>query len=145
MKIIHYVPPVVVLVIAAAWLAHLRGANSALEQENRSLQGRIAESPSAPAFQKERPRAEAIGLKAKREEKPSKPQTTPSPDWVSTSTDWKRLVLFINDEANYRYTAAWKRLEKLASESIGLLCGQPLETSRVARGDEGFRLNPGTG
>ena len=38
MKIIHYVPPVVVLVIAAAWLAYLRGANSALEQENRSLQ-----------------------------------------------------------------------------------------------------------
>jgi hypothetical protein len=116
MKLIHYVPPVVVLVIAAAWLAHLRGSNSALEEENRSLQKKIEESRSAPAFQKERPRAAAISAPAKREQEPLERRASLNADWVSTCTDWNKLVLFINDEANYRYTAAWKRLEELASE-----------------------------
>ena len=116
MKLIHYVPPVVVLVIAAAWLAHLRGSNAALELENRSLQVRIEESRSAPAPENERPRAAAISAPAKSEEKPSEKQPKPSTDWVSTSRDWQKLILFINDEANYRYTEAWKRLEKLVSE-----------------------------
>lgn len=116
MKSIHYVPPLVALVIAAAWLAYLRGANSALEQDNRSLEKRIAESSNSPAFRNERATAGAQIANAKTEERPSKSEIKPSTDWVSTSRDWSRLVLFINDEAKYRYTPAWARLEKLASE-----------------------------
>jgi hypothetical protein len=116
MKSIHSVPPLVALLIAAAWLAYLRRSNSAMEQENRSLQQRIAESRSSPAFQKEPARAGSIGTRAKSGERPPEQKIKPSTDWVSTSRDWSRLVLSINDEAKYRYTAAWKRLEKLASE-----------------------------
>lgn len=37
MKTIHYVPPLVALIIAAAWLTSLRASNSALEQNNLLL------------------------------------------------------------------------------------------------------------
>ena len=116
MKSIHSVPPLVALIIAAAWLAYLRRSNSALEQQNRSLQQRIAESRSSPAFQKEPARAESMGTRANSGGKPTEQKIKPSTDWVSTSRDWSRLVLSLNDEGNYRSTAAWKRLEKLASE-----------------------------
>ena len=54
-------------------------------------------------------------------EKPSENEIKPSDDWVSTSRDWNELVLFNNNESQYRfrYTAAWKRLETLASEMSG--------------------------
>jgi hypothetical protein len=116
MKTIHYVPPVVVLIIASAWLTYLRGSNSALEQSNRALQREIAESRNSPAFQNERARTGVPSIKAQSEEKSSVNEIKPFTDWVSTSRNWSRLVLFINDEAKYRYTPAWARLEKLASE-----------------------------
>jgi len=116
MKIIHYVPPAVVLVIAAAWLSNLRSSSAALDQENRSLQAKIAESRSTPAFRNAPLRAPTIEANPTRVEKAPQKQPKPSADWVSVSRDWQKLVRFINDEANHRYTAAWKRLEKLASE-----------------------------
>jgi hypothetical protein len=119
MKIIHFVPPVIVLIIAAAWLTYLRGSNSALELNNRSLQKKIAESRNSSVFQNERASAGAKSAKAKREKKPSENESKPSADWVSTSRDWNKLVLFNNNEAKYRYTAAWARLVKLASEMSG--------------------------
>lgn len=116
MKSIHYVPPLVALVIAAAWLAYLRGANRALEQDNRSLEEKIAESSKSPAIRSERATAGAQVVRARSEERSSKSEIKPSTDWVSTSRDWSRLLLSINDEARYRYTPAWARLEKLVSE-----------------------------
>jgi hypothetical protein len=119
MKFIHYVPPLLALTIAAAWLTHLRGSNSALDQNNRALQEKIAESRNSSVVQNERARAGAESAKAKSEEKPSELKIKPTADWVSASRDCNELVLFNNNEANYRYTAAWARLEKLASEMSG--------------------------
>jgi hypothetical protein len=116
MKIIHYIPPVGALIIAAAWLTYLRGSNSALEQNNRSLQRKIEASRNFIVLQNVRPSAGAISTKARSDEKPSEKEVKPSADWVSTSRDWNKLLLSINNQANYRYTAAWARLEKLASE-----------------------------
>lgn len=49
MKTIHYLPPVVALIIAAAWLTSLRVSNSTLEQENALLRERLA-SPGKSSF-----------------------------------------------------------------------------------------------
>lgn len=119
MKSIHYLPPVVALIIAAAWLTSLRASNSDLEQDNALLREKIAESRNSSVFQNERARDGAKSAKAKSERKPSENEIRPSADWVSTSRDWKALVLFNNNEAKHRYTAAWARLEKLASEMSG--------------------------
>lgn len=120
MKSIHYVPPLLALIIAAAWLASLRASNSALEQENLSLQKKIAESRNSSVLQNERAKTGAQSAKAKSEEKPSENEINPSADWVSTSRDWNALVLINNNEgARFNLTAACRRLEKLASEMSG--------------------------
>ncbi len=120
MKIIHYVPPLVALLIAAAWLTSLRVSNRALEQNNISLETKIAASRNSLVFQNERARAGAKSVKAKREEKPSENEIKPSADWVSTSRDWNKLVLFNNNEgARFNLTSACRRLENLASEMSG--------------------------
>jgi len=129
MKVIHCVPPVVALVIAAAWLTSLRAERSAVGQDNALLRERLA-SPGKSSFSREnrsdagsksdRTRV-AAGARPKRETKATANVDNPSGDWVATSRDWTRLVLSNNDEpaTGYRYTAAWKRLETLASELNG--------------------------
>jgi hypothetical protein len=116
MKLIHCVPPVAVLLIAAAWLGHLRTSKSTLKQDNALLRERIAYSRNSAVAQNERARA---GLK--NDKSPSGQEMKPSDDWVSTSRDWTALVLFNNNESHYRFrsSAAWKRLETLASEMSG--------------------------
>lgn len=121
MKIVHCVPPVLVLLIAAAWLISLRTTNSALEQDNLALQKKIEQSRSSSARRDERAGAGAESAKVKRERKASENGIRPSDDWVSTSRDWTALVLFNNDAPQDRvwFTAAFKRLESLAAEMNG--------------------------
>jgi len=120
MKVIHYVTPVVVLIVAAAWLAGLRASNSALEQKNLSIQKKIEESRASLAFQNRRAGFGAKSVQAQSGEKPSENEIKPSADWVSTSRDWNALVLFNNNEgARFNLTAACRRLENLASEMSG--------------------------
>ena len=120
MKNLHYVPPLVALVIATAWLAYLRGSNSDLEEDNLSLQKKIAESRNSTVLQNNRPRVGGKSAKAERGEKPSDNEIKPSADWVGTSRDWNELVLFNNNEgARFNLTSACRRLENLASEMSG--------------------------
>jgi len=117
----HYLPPVLLLICAVAWLAYLRGSNRTLEQDNALLRKKIAESRNSAVSENERARARAKSARPKREEKPSENVTRPSDDWVSTSRDWTALVLFNNDAPAERvwFTAAFKRLESLAAEMNG--------------------------
>jgi hypothetical protein len=120
MKIIHYVPPVVALIIAAAWLSDLRSSNSALEQNNLSLEKKIERYRSATVLQSERAGTEAMRSRVKRERKSSESESKPSGDWVATSRDWNAIVLFNNNEGvRFNLTAACRRLETLASEMSG--------------------------
>ena len=120
MKSVHYVPPVVALIIAAAWLADLRGSNSALEQNNLSLEKKIEKYRSAAVLQSERAGTEAMRSRLKRERKSSEAESKPSGDWVGTSRDWNAIVLFNNNEGGrFNLTAACRRLEALASEMSG--------------------------
>jgi hypothetical protein len=123
MKAIHYVLPLVALIIAASWLTTLRRSTDAVKQENAVMRERLA-SPGKSSLSQEnrtdaRSKSVRPGVSAKRERKGPDNVNKPSDDWVSTSRDWKQLVLFNNDAANYQYTAAWKRLETLASEMNG--------------------------
>lgn len=61
----------------------------------------------------------AASARPKREKNTPDNEPKPPDDWVSTSKDWKRLILFNNDEERYQYTEAWKRLEALAVEMSG--------------------------
>jgi hypothetical protein len=98
----------------------LRASNNALEQDNRSIQAKIAESRGSLPSQNERARLGAKSAKVKREKKPSDVEIKPSDDWVATSKDWSALVLFNNNEgARFNLTAACRRLENLASEMSG--------------------------
>jgi hypothetical protein len=117
MKLTHVVPPVLALIIAIVWLANLRGSTSNVKQDNALLRERIAYSRNSSVSRNERARARE--KREKSEKKPSENQINPSAEWVSTSRDWNKLVLFNNNEARHRYTAAWARLEKLASEMSG--------------------------
>lgn len=120
MKLIHYGPPLIALMIGAAWLASLRASNRELEQSNLSLQRKIVEASNSSGVKSDRPRAGTKGAKAKREKKPSNEEIKPSDDWVNTSRDWSELVMFNNNEgARFNLTAACRRLEKLASEMSG--------------------------
>ena len=120
MKILHCGPPLLALIIAAAWLASLRASNRALEQSNLALQKKIAESRTSSDSRKERARPGAKSARAKRGESPSEDEIKASEDWVATSRDWCALVLFNNNEgARFNLTAACRRLEKLASEMSG--------------------------
>jgi hypothetical protein len=120
MKSIHYVPPLVVLVIAATWLIDLRGSNSALEQENLTLQKKIENYRSATARENEIANPAAMRSQVKREKESSEMDSKPSDDWVSTSRDWNAIVLFNNNEGvRFNLTAACRRLETLASEMSG--------------------------
>jgi hypothetical protein len=114
MKLTHVVPPVLALIIAIVWLTYLRGSTSNVKQDNTLLRERIANSGNSSVSQNKRAKA-----RPKSEKKPSQNEIKPSAEWVSTSRDWNKLVLFNNNEARHRYTAAWKRLEKLASEMSG--------------------------
>jgi hypothetical protein len=118
MKTIHYVPPVLALIIAAAWLTSLRSSNSTIKKENALLRERIASPGKSSASRMNRTDARPNSVRAKRERKPANNVTTPSGDWISTCRDWKQLVLYNNDESGYRvwFTAAFKRLETLAAE-----------------------------
>ena len=70
MKLIHYAPPLIALMIAAAWLASLRASNRELEQSNLSLQKKIADASSSSSVSNDRTRAGTKGAKLKREKKP---------------------------------------------------------------------------
>ena len=123
MKSVHYIPPVVALIIAAAWITNLRRSTDAVKQENGVMQERLA-NPSKSSFSREdltdaRLNSVRPSVRPKRERKVPDNVTKPSGDWISTSRDWKQLVLFNNDEGRYQYTAAFKRLETLASEMSG--------------------------
>jgi hypothetical protein len=120
MKPIHYAPPLIALMIGAAWLASLRASNRELEQSNLSLQRKIAEASDSSGVKNDRVRTGTKGAKAKREKKPSDDEIKPSDDWVNTSRDWSEVVMFNNNEgARFNLTAACRRLEKLASEMSG--------------------------
>lgn len=120
MKSIHYVPPVVALIIAAAWLTYMRGSNNALERNNLSLQQEIAEYRNSPVFQNERTSAVARSARAKREPKPAEFQIKPLAEFLPTAGDFNELVLFNNNEGvRFNLTAACRRLEALASEMSG--------------------------
>lgn len=120
MKPIHYAPPLIALMIGAAWLASLRASNRELEQSNLSLQRKIVEASNSSGVKSDRERTGTKGAKAKREKKPSDDEIKPSDDWVNTSRDWSELVMFNNNEgARFNLTAACRRLEKLASEMSG--------------------------
>jgi hypothetical protein len=56
MKLTHLAPPVIALIIAAAWLANLRGAKSTLKQDNALLREKIASSLNSSVSQNERAR-----------------------------------------------------------------------------------------
>ncbi len=120
MKIIHYVPPVVALIIAAAWLTYLRGSDSALEQSNLSLQKEIAEYRKSPSFQNERTSAGARSARARREPKPAEVQIKPLAEFLPNAGDFNELVLLNNNEGvRFNLTSACRRLETLASEMSG--------------------------
>jgi hypothetical protein len=120
MKPIHYAPPLIALMIGAAWLASLRNSNRELEQSNLSLQRKIVEASNSSGVKSDRERTGTKGAKAKREKKPSNEEIKPSDEWVNTSRDWSELVMFNNNEgARFNLTAACRRLEKLASEMSG--------------------------
>jgi len=115
MKLTHLAPPVIALVIAAVWLANLRGAKSAIRQENALLREKIANSRNSAGSQDERSR-----VREEREIKPSGDEIRLSADWVSTSRDWKKLVLFVNEDVENSFsTEVWSRLENLALETSG--------------------------
>ena len=125
MKTIHYVLPLVALVIAASWLTTLRRSTDAVKRENAVMRERLA-GPGKSSFSRDyrtdtRFKSVRPGVSAKRERKSPDNADNASGDWVATSRDWTRLVLSNNDESAYRfnYTAAWKRLETLASEMNG--------------------------
>lgn len=121
----HYVLPLTALIIAAVWLTYLRGSNSALEQDNLSLEKKIEKYRSASLTQNERNRTEAMRTgpmrsKMKREKKLAETQSKPSGDWVATSRDWNAIVLFNNNEGvRFNLTPACRRLEALAAEMSG--------------------------
>jgi hypothetical protein len=123
MKIVHYVPPLVALIIATAWLASLRASNRDLEQDNRSIQTKIAESRGSLASQNERARmgaksdrTRANSARAKRETIEVKPLS----EFMPTASDFNELVLLNNNEGErFNLTAACRRLEALASEMSG--------------------------
>jgi hypothetical protein len=120
MKFSHAVPPVLALIIAAVWLAYLRGSNSALEQDNLSLEKKIEKYRNATFLQNERASTEAMRTRVKRERKSAEAESKPSGDWVSTSRDWNAIVLFNNNEGvRFNLTSACRRLETLASEMSG--------------------------
>lgn len=120
MKIVHYVPPLVALIVAAAWLTRLRVSNSALEQDNRSLQRRIAEARITSGSQDERAKLGAKSDREKRETKPADVEIKPLPDFKPTASDFNELVLLNNNEGvRFNLTAACRRLEALASEMSG--------------------------
>ena len=127
MKLPHIVPPFLALIISAVWLTSIRSSTEAVMQENTVLLEKIA-SPGKSSFIREnrtnvRSKSDGTRVSAsvrpKREKKTPDNVDDPSDDWVSTSKDWKRLVLFNNDEARFQYTAAWKRLNALAAEMNG--------------------------
>ncbi len=119
MKLIHGLPPLVALVIAASWLTTLRRSTDAVKQENAVMRERLA-SPRTSSFSRENRSDPGLkSVRARRERKAPDNLIKPPDDWVSTSRDWTQLVLFNNDEEGYQYTAAFKRLETLASEMSG--------------------------
>ncbi len=112
MKITQCVPPLVALIIAAAWLANLCSASNTVSQDNALLREKIANSRNVSISQDERPR-----VREKRESSPSEDGIKPSAEWVSSSRDWEKLLLCLNDdvEGSFYYETE-SRLEKLALE-----------------------------
>jgi hypothetical protein len=112
MKSVHYVPPLVTLIIAAAWFAYLSGAKSAVKEDNALLREKIVKARNSSVSKNERAR-----VRAKREIRPSEDEIKPSAEWVRSSRDWKKILLFLNDdlEGSFYYEVE-SRLEKLALE-----------------------------
>jgi hypothetical protein len=127
MKIVHCVPPLVALIVTAAWLANLRASNRALEQDNRSLQEKIAESRGSLASQNERARmgaksdrTRANSARPKRGTKPADVEIKPLSEFKPTAGDFNELVLLNNNEGvRFNLTEACRRIEALASEMSG--------------------------
>ncbi|OYV06551.1 MAG: hypothetical protein CFE26_05660, partial [Verrucomicrobiales bacterium VVV1] len=120
MKIPHSVPPLVVLLIVAGWLASMRESNRALERENVSLQKKIAESRNAIVRENEPASFVARSPKAKREKKSSETLIKPLGEFMPTASDFNELVLLNNNEGvRFNLTAACRRLETLVSEMSG--------------------------
>lgn len=110
MKLTHIAPPILALIVAAAWLTYLRGSISTVQQENALLREKITNSRNASRSPSER-------TMQKRESRSSDNEGKPSTEWVSTSRDWKKILLFLNDdlEGSYYYEVE-SRLEKLTLE-----------------------------
>jgi hypothetical protein len=120
MKRKHYVLPLAAMIIAAVWLTYLRGSNSALEQNNLSLEKKIEKYRSATVLPNERASTEAMRTRVKRDRKSAEAESKPSGDWVGTSRDWNAIVLFNNNEGvRFNLTPACRRLEALAAEMSG--------------------------
>ena len=121
MKFSHVVPPLIALCVAIVWLTNLRRSTDAVAQENAVMRERLTSSRSSSLSQNNRTDAGRNTTRPKRDRKTLANGDNPSGDWVGASRDWTRLVLSNNDESatRYRYTAAWKRLEALASEMNG--------------------------
>ncbi len=120
MKIPHSVPPLVVLLIVAAWFASMRESSRALERENVSLQKKIAESRDAIVRGNERASIVAGNPKQKREKKSSETLIRPMGEFMPTASDFNELVLINNNEGvRFNLTEACRRLETLASEMSG--------------------------
>ncbi|MFY7817049.1 MAG: hypothetical protein ACOVRB_01655 [Akkermansiaceae bacterium] len=126
-KLRHLVPPTLALIISVVWLSNLRRSTATVKQENTEMQQRITSfnTSSRTSSFSQRNRSDAGNISARtsvrprREKKPVVNEPKPPDDWVSTSKDWKRLVLFNNDQERYQYTEAWKRLKALAVEMSG--------------------------
>lgn len=87
MKIIHCLPPLVTLIIAASWLTTLRRSTDAVEQENALMRERLASPRRSSFFREGRSDASLktvrAGARPKRERITPENVDNPSGDWVA--------------------------------------------------------------
>lgn len=112
MKLTHIAPPMLALIVAVAWLTYLRGSTTTVQQDNALLREKIANSRNASLSPNERAK-----LREKREIRSSEDESQSSTEWVSSSRDWGKILLLLNDEQEgSSYYEVESRLEKLALE-----------------------------
>lgn len=124
MKVIHYILPLVALIIAASWLTTLRRSTAALEQENAVMRERLTSPGKSSSFQENRNdtalKSVRAGVRPKREKKSSETLIKALGEFMPTASDFNELVLLNNNEGvRFNLTAACRRLEALASEMSG--------------------------